>query len=106
MAAGEGLTVDGPLRLRVSDRMLLILDRDIVTLVTPDYDPGIFFVHVELMEVHVVPKRDRWKVTVKTTGVSRPFQALPFDVPNERIPAFEEFVAEARRARERSLADG
>lgn len=96
----------GRLRLRVSDSLLLILDRDVVTIVTPEYEPGIFFVHVELMEVHVVPKRDRWRVTIRTRGVSRPFQVLPFDVPADRIAAFEEFIAEARRAREASLAEG
>ncbi|WP_145982245.1 hypothetical protein [Rhodococcus sp. MTM3W5.2] len=92
-------------RVRIDGDILLTLDGDIVTIATPRYEPGIFFVHAELMEVHVVPKGEDWKVKLKTTGVTVPFQVLPFTVPAAQIPAFTAFVDRAKEARERSLRE-
>ena len=90
-------------RVRIDGDILLTLDGDIVTIATPRFAPGIFFVHAELLEVHVVPKGEDWKVRLQTTGVSIPFQVLPFRVPAAQIPAFTAFVDRAKEARERSL---
>ncbi|MFZ2176906.1 MAG: hypothetical protein WAW17_23290 [Rhodococcus sp. (in: high G+C Gram-positive bacteria)] len=92
-------------RVRIDGDVLLTLDDEIVTITTPRYEPGIFFVHVELLEVHIVPSGVDWKVKLKTTGVSIPFQVLPFTVPAAQIPAFTAFVDHAKDAKERSLED-
>lgn len=91
--------------VRIDGDILLTLDDDIVTIATPRFDPGIFFVHVELLEVHVVPKGADWKVKLKTTGVSIPFQVLPFTVSAGQIPAFTAFVDRAKAAKELSLRE-
>ncbi|MFD4182865.1 hypothetical protein [Rhodococcus sp. NPDC058514] len=92
-------------RVRIDGDILLTLDDEIVTIATPRFSPGIFFVHVELLEVHVVPKGEDWKVALKTTGVSIPFQVLPFKVRAAQIPAFTAFVDSVKAAKELSLRD-
>jgi hypothetical protein len=92
-------------RVRIDGNLLFTLSDDIVSLATPRFDPGILFWHVELLEAEVTPKNGDWKVQLRSSGVSLPFQRVNFTVPAAEIPAFTAFIERAKAARERSLAD-
>jgi hypothetical protein len=72
-------------RLRLGD-VLVSLDGDLVTVVAPQWEPGIFFKHVERLDVEVgEPDRHGTRVVVLgTSGGPVPWEVLRLSVPVDR----------------------
>lgn len=88
-------------RLRLAD-VLLTLDGDLVTVVAPQWEPGIFFKHVERLEWDVGAGRTGLVLTLGTGGGPVPWEVLRLPVPAEQEGDVRAFLALAETARDAS----
>jgi hypothetical protein len=106
MSVGVPVSGDGTVQVRIGE-VLLGLDGYLLTVVAPQWEPGIFLKHVERLEV-AVGEPDRHGVRVVTIGTGGgpvPWEVLRVPVPAERYAALGEFLAAVDAARSSSTAD-
>jgi hypothetical protein len=85
-------------RVRLGE-VLLTLEGDLLTVVAPQWEPGIFFKHVERLESEVTEGRSGLVLTVGTGGGPVPWEVLRLPVPPEREDDVRAFLAAAEAAR-------
>lgn len=79
-------------RLRLGE-VLLLLDGELVTVVAPQWEPGIFFKHAGSVSFEVTRDDDPAVVRISTVGGPVPWEVLRVRVPTDRREEFEAFRA-------------
>lgn len=91
-------------RFRINKDTMLIVDGEMLIVVSTTLTPQTQLCHLELVRVDVKPDGDDWNVTVRTHGKYSEPPLVKFGIAGPRIPAFQQFIAYAKEISAWSLS--